>query len=475
MRVAQVLACSMFLAACAAGSPTVPAGGPAEGTDGPLLGAADGLDSADRACDVVLRSLRRPSNTTGGYQTECVPGGSCWLVWAGALDVSLDALAAGAEPAVLYSLGSRSQWWEVSAVPADGAGPGFQRFSFRFFDHTVAEGVSTTSFSRTVLAVAPFVRTPDGARHFDHNRNPGDFDDYALSSSNGWSVPEAPAVCPASEPVASVALLALRAGWTTEQHGALVAGGTAVVDYALERLPECRNTHNGYPAWDLVAHARFAPSGEEQSGSVRGFEYVGGTPTSAAHSVPFTLSIPRGATSVELWFENRSGAGSTCVTWDSNLGANYRFDILAAPPAAVGWAGNVGGSFDRACAHTSGLAEPVTVDSYSRERACMFVDADVWVPGLTDAGARPELVYAQAVWAFDGGAPQSEWLTFVERTGNDFRYRFALPRERMTREAWSTLAYSLRFSTDGVTWSRVGQSDGPDGGADRTIVRGATF
>ncbi len=474
MRVARLLVCSMFLAACADVGPSLAVTAAASAADGPLLGAADGFDSADHACGVALRALRRPPNTTGGYQTQCVAG-SCWLVWAGTMDVSDALLDAGGVPAVLYALSGSTQWWEVPATLADGAGPGFQRYSFRIFDHTVAEGVSTTSFSRTSLEVSPFVRTPDGARRFDHNRRAGDFENYTLSSANGWSVGEAPAVCPAQDPVASVAHLSLRAGWTTAQRGALVAGGTAVIDYALERLPECRNTHNGYPAWDLIAHARFSPSGEETSGSVRAFDSVGGTPTSAARPVPFEVALPRGATSVELWFENRSGAGSSCVTWDSNLGANYRFDVLPAAPAAVGWAGGVGGSFSRACAHTSGLAEPTVVDSYSRERACMFVDADVWVPGLTDAGAPAEWLYAEALWAFDGGAPQLEPLTFVERVGNDYRYRFALPRERMTREPWSTLTYSLRFSTDGVTWARVGQSDAPLGGADRTIVRGATF
>jgi hypothetical protein len=142
----------------------------------------------------------------------------------------------------------------------------------------------------------------------------------------------------------------------------------------------------------------------------------------------------------------------------------------------VKWAGDWGGSFSRDCQHQDGLGEPITLDDYIRERACMFVDADVYVPGLTDGnGEHPERVLAQVTYAPDGGIAEAAWLSYVGRAGNNYRFRWQIDRQELTHISWTTISYSFRFSTDGQTWFTIGQGDGPDGGAPRTLKRDPSF
>lgn len=119
--------------------------------------------------------------------------------------------------------------------------------------------------------------------------------------------------------------------WSEARTAELRQGGSFDVFFALDRLPACRGTHNGYPAWDLIGYARFLPGGQTFEASVRELGSDNGRPTNEAHEKLWTLTAPSDATAVELWFKNYTGAGSSCVAWDSNWGENYRFDI--APPA----------------------------------------------------------------------------------------------------------------------------------------------
>jgi hypothetical protein len=441
--------------------------------EAPLLGA-DGKDAADRSCNIVLREVGRRSNNTGGYESACGTTG-CYYVWSGSLEVSATAVAEGAKPYVLYqSLMNPTKWLQVTPTKVTGGAPGFVRYNFKIKKDTVSTGMSNTSLMRSRIQVSPFLRTTSSARLFDHNRLPGDFDVYQLAAENGWGIQDDAAVC--APPPANKATLEFQAGWTQAQHGALVAGGKLVVDYDLNRLTACRNSHNGFPAWDLKAHVRFTPGGQLADGTVRGFDAPTGTPQGPGIKVPLEVTIPAGATRAELWFENASGAGSTCVAWDSNNGQNYGFEVLPVTPSAVGWGGNFGGSFSRLCEHQDGLAEPMKVDDYVQQRACSFVDAEVYVPGLTDAAvAHPERILAQAEGSFDNKAAFTQWLGYVGKVGNNYRFRWLLPRDQMNVTPWNTLRYTFRFSTDGATWYRVGQGAGPAGGLQRSVEREPTW
>lgn len=466
MRQALVGAVMAVLAACGNGTAVIEDEGfdETEVTEGPL-GVA-GQDSSDRACNVVLRSLARIPNGPG-YTTKCTATTGCSVVWSGFLDVSAAALAEGAKPYVMYKNQDAATWTQVTPTKVAGAPAGYQRYKVTLQKATMSDGMSATALSRARIDVAPFIRLANGARLFDKQRGQSDFQNYVLSQATNWVVAEDAGVC---GPPAAPAKLDFFAGFTQAQQGALVAGGKGVITYSLDRLPTCRGTHNGYPAWDITGFVRFSPGGEVVSASVRGFNNPGGTPSNAsAVSQPWTFDVPRGATSAEVWFKNFTGAGSTCEAWDSNLGANYRFAVEARPFAAVQWVGRPGSSTSRLCARSEGAPDVITLDSYLNERACVWVEADVYVPGLTDGvgGLKAYAVFAEAELSLDGVAQPAQALSFLGRFGNDYRYRFELPKSALYYgPKWKQLKYTLRFSTDGRTWTRD---------VSRTVVRDVTF
>lgn len=419
--------------------------------DAPLLGS-NGQDAAERACHLVLRSAQVAWNGPGPV-LDCSSGKCFWVV-TGAVDVSETAVAEGAQPWVLYRHIDSSTWSKVQAQAAAGAPGGFKRFTFSISRGGLEDGLSAGALSRTRLELIPYLLTTSGARLFDHNRLAGDFDVYEVTQANGWKVGEAPAVCPGAQP-APVSNLQFHGFFRQTQHGALVAGGSVVLDYDITRLATCRGTHNGHPAWDVRANVRFQPSGTIVEGTVRGFDAPGGTPSNAgAISVPLEVKIPSGSTSAEVWFVNSTGAGSSCVAYDSNFGANYVYPVAAQALPAVGWAGNAQVSLTRNCRADVDLPDTIWLNSYIRERACSFVDVSVWVPGVTDAAnANGDFIHAKAELELDGVKLADQWLSWVGPMGNDARFRFDVPRGTLYYGSkWETFNYTFKFSTDGRTW-----------------------
>ena len=105
--------------------------------------------------------------------------------------------------------------------------------------------------------------------------------------------------------------LKFRSDWSHEQDGYIRPGEPLSIEYAIERLPQCRASRYGQDAWNLVATTRFHPGGEEQQGSVaKRF---------------LTVDVPVGTKRIEMWFNNTDHVG--CVAWDSRFGQNYWFDV----------------------------------------------------------------------------------------------------------------------------------------------------
>jgi hypothetical protein len=285
----------------------------------PALGSADGTDAADHSCQVVLRSvMRNPGDSDD--ELDC-DSGECRYVWRGFIDVA-EAVAPEATVHVLYRLTTDASWWEVPATPEPGATPGFRRYSFALRERLF--GPSTPDRDALSVELVAFVRTADGGRLFDHNARAGDFDNARLDAAGNYAAFDGGACQPV------VGALWFDEGWNETPSGSLRQGGYLDLHYDIDRLPHCRGTHNGHPAWDVEANVRFLPGGQLFTGSVRQLGNVHGTPTNEATDLPFVVRIPDDAWEVEIWFRNYSGAGSSCVTWDSNEGANYRFEIWPA-------------------------------------------------------------------------------------------------------------------------------------------------
>lgn len=434
-------ACSFALLFCACGGRVVvdgarPAAAPFSArSDAPAGATATDTDVADRECRVVVRRADHVVGSRGQGVAVVV-------------DVDEKLLAdPGATPGVLFRADG-GDWQEVNASASTDTPPplGFARFVARFAAWQSADFVA-------------FARTTTGVRLFDHNRLGGDFDSFHVDASNGFAVAEAPAVCPGEKPLAT---LSFRGDYTERQHGAIVAGDRLEIDYELGRLTTCRDTHDGYRFWSLDAYAQFQPSGQTVYGSVVGSN----GPT--IYPMPFVTDVPAGTTSVAIWFHNYSPP--SCAGWDSNLGANYVFPVVATATPPIGWLSDVGGSTDRACQHGDTLADPIVIDEYARERACLFADADVWIGGVTDGSApHPEYVLAEVEWAKDAGAPTDSWLDDVGRVGNNERFRWQLPYELRNVADWTTATWALRFSVDGRTWTWA------EGGRKRTIQRAFTL
>ncbi len=433
-RPASLIALAVVAAACSSEDAGV------EVATAPQLSKADGGDRADRGCQIVLGQLARPAGPTGGFASS-----NGWYAWEGDLRVAPEAVA-NAQPRVLY--GVFGQWYSVAATATGQRDGGLLTYRFRIDQNTVREGTSFTSLSRFRMQVIPYLDAP-GGRVFDHNRLAGDFETYEVHQQNGFAIAADAGVCRFAD-VARKATVVFDGAWRTEQRGAIVAGGELSIEYALGRLEQCRGTHNGHPAWDVRAIVRFSPGGETVEGSVRAFETVNGFPTTRASAIPLLAAVPRSATRAEVWFHN---TGINCSAWDSNFGANYRFDVVAAP-AAPTWAGDPGSCFNRDCVRHDGVASDVRIDSYLMERACMFVETDVYVPGTTDAAAlAPAHVLARVVTKADGATETVERAEFQGRTGNNYRYRWQIDRGWMSRNAWHVIEWRYEFSTDGTTWT----------------------
>jgi uncharacterized protein YraI len=114
--------------------------------------------------------------------------------------------------------------------------------------------------------------------------------------------------------------------WSEKASGTLLAGSPVRINYALDRLPECRGSTNGSEVWGASGYASFdgkAPVTFAVS------QLVGGV----VKPVSAEVEIPAGTRSVEMWFASNNIWG--CIAYDSNMNANYQFDVDAGSSGAV--------------------------------------------------------------------------------------------------------------------------------------------
>ena len=113
--------------------------------------------------------------------------------------------------------------------------------------------------------------------------------------------------------------------WSERANGAIVAGLPIRIAYDLDRLTACRGSTNGSDVWAITGHVSFDGGAAQTFAVTRLVE-------GRAVAVEAELEIPARAASVELWFTNSNRWG--CNAYDSNEGANYRFDVEARPDVA---------------------------------------------------------------------------------------------------------------------------------------------
>jgi hypothetical protein len=397
-------------------------------SEAPLVGIDGSRDSSDTGCNVVLRSMSRTPDATGGYVTK---NNYSW-VWTGQLDVSTAAMAENAVPAVLYQTASDPTWRAALAVKvSDGAG--FSRFTVELWDGLPSAGMSGTSLANTSFKVIPYLKLAQGGRAFDHNRVHDPLSTYVLSGQSGLVVPPDASVCPAPLPQPAptdAVTLAFAKNGNVTPSGPITPKSKVTINYDLDRLPSCRGTHNGYPAWDTVATVRFLPGGATLTRSVRELISNQGYPTNQARSLPLAFDIPPGTDSLEIWFENFSGIDSNCQAWDSNQSHNFVFPIQQ----PVGWIGDAVVLMSRSASGRCDGALPLNqgfdYGTWTRQRAALRnVCFQVWRAGTTDRD-NPNLwreIGVQAHYRFAPTDPfTAAWVGIDGRAGNNARYAWDL-------------------------------------------------
>lgn len=207
--------------------------------------------------------------------------------------------------------------------------------------------------------------------------------------------------------------------------GSLIAGGEVVIHYDAGRLPDCRGTLNGNPAWSITGFASL--NGAEATSFA-----IGGHNPNGGGVAPSEFTLPLAGTGeLQLWFQVTNAWG--CSAWDSDYGQNHRFTV-GEDPSAPDWMGNVGANLSRSGGGCD-AAVPLQNDGFrfgtwERSRAAeTIVCFEAWEPGVTDWN-NPDLWQQLDARVYFRHAPTDafafEYLNLDAFIGNNARYRFEL-------------------------------------------------
>lgn len=417
-------------------------------------------DSADHSCQVILRTAALVLNPeTGLPETETDRTGRTWYSFEAFVDSAAAPLKTGASVQLLYRGHRDSNWHTAPGVVTTGAANTLQRHQFRISKDTLSPRNSDLTAMpphSDTLYLIPFLQSTDGRRIFDHNSETDLSQTYVLNSANNWRVATNPKTCERAG--RGSATLRFLGNWSLEPRGDIHPGQSLLIEYDLSRLPQCQaSSYNGLPAWQTEAFIRFFPNGEEYSAALNSFQGGSMLP------VPAHFEIPNEATRAQVWFRTR---GRGCEGgWDSNFGKNYEFEIRSGVLSSPSWAGewrllNSGSTCSEA-SNSTPLSDVTSISDQDLHSPCLAVEAEVLVPGLTTAiEANPKSIQAQVNWKTDTGQPATQWLTYVGRNGQNYRYRWEIPAGPLKLRPWKNLDFSFQFSTDGLFWLRAGRATG---------------
>jgi hypothetical protein len=140
-----------------------------------------------------------------------------------------------------------------------------------------------------------------------------------------------------AEPSALLRFQYAPSGSGVSRRGLIRPGAWLAIEYDPSRLANA-GAHSSALVNEVIAHVRFHPGGQIESGPVaRSAASDQPAPDAPARPAAYTVLVPEDARQVELWFERRSGAGPEA--WDSRYGQNFWFDVdltgLAVPRDSV--------------------------------------------------------------------------------------------------------------------------------------------
>jgi hypothetical protein len=122
------------------------------------------------------------------------------------------------------------------------------------------------------------------------------------------------------------AAVTFTSAFDTQVTGAPSVGSGLRIDYALDRLPECRGAFNsGAPAWDITGFY------SENGGAAKTFAVTDLSPDGKSRVPKPARLEPSQAGDLAIWFQATNRWG--CVAYDSNLNKNYHLTVRAGAPA----------------------------------------------------------------------------------------------------------------------------------------------
>jgi hypothetical protein len=128
------------------------------------------------------------------------------------------------------------------------------------------------------------------------------------------------------------AVLRFQPGWNQYREGVILRGGRLTIDYAADRLTDCRRQSREAEDWNIEGFVRFHPGGGIVRGNLLKEIRAGNGPVTSHAPVPFDTGVPKDTLRAEVWFHSFSFIRGSCHAWDSRFGQNYWFDVTGPDP-----------------------------------------------------------------------------------------------------------------------------------------------
>jgi hypothetical protein len=203
-------------------------------------------------------------------------------------------------------------------------------------------------------------------------------------------------------------ILTFNSDGSITQSGPLLPGQSTVVRYWLSRLPHCRQTYAGQPAWVITGW--YSVDGGPATNEPIAPLSATLDPTRPFNDISFR--VPDGK-DLAFWFVNGDRAG--CLEWDSNGGRNHHFVIGPTTPAdAPVLSFNADGSVTLSAPLVAGRT---AVLRYANERLLRCRQTYQGAPAWSTS----------AYYSTDGGAPLSFSVTNTDPNQTTTEVSFQVP------------------------------------------------